>query len=140
MKKYLVVLENYLVKKGHGLAISSITAAEMFYGVFNSEYPEKNGANLANFFIVLTILDFDSGAAVEYGRIRAILRKKGTPIGQMDMLIAAHAKSKDLVLVTSNTDEFERVDGLIIENWSDRSSYAFYRSMEQDRSANGMPR
>jgi tRNA(fMet)-specific endonuclease VapC len=117
MKNNPAVLENFLTRRGQGLAISSITAAEMYYGVFNSEYPEKNGVNLTNFFIGLYILDFDSGAAVEYGRIRAALRKKGAPIGQMDMLIAAHAKSKNLILVTSNTGEFERVDGLQIENW-----------------------
>jgi tRNA(fMet)-specific endonuclease VapC len=78
---------------------------------------EKNGANLSKFFIGLEILDFDSGAAIEYGRIRATLRKKGTPIGQMDMLIAAHAKSKGLTLVTNNVSEFERVDGLKLEDW-----------------------
>ena len=65
----------------------------------------------------VTVLPFDDLAAVEYGNICADLQRKGTPIGQMDMLIAAHARSENLVLVTNNTREFERVIGLQLENW-----------------------
>ena len=118
MKGNTNVLQHYLMKKNLGLAISSITVAELYYGVFNSAYVEKNGTNLANFFIGLNVLDFDSSAAVEYGRICATLRKRGTPIGPMDMLIAAHAKSMDLTLITNNTSEFERIEGLQLEDWS----------------------
>ena len=117
MKGNTEVLKQYLMKKEYGLAISSITVAELYYGVFNSTYVEKNGTNLANFLIGLNVVDFDSGAAVEYGKICATLRKCGTPIGPMDMLIAAHAKSKDLTLITSNTSEFERIEGLQLEDW-----------------------
>ena len=117
MKGNAIILERYLANRNAGIAISSVTAAEMYYGVFNSSQQEKNGINLTNFFVGLSILDFDSGAAIEYGRIRALLRNKGTPIGQMDMLIAAHAKSRDMTLVTNNTCEFERVEGLNIEDW-----------------------
>ena len=67
----------------------------------------------------LTVLDFDAAAAQEYGKIRADLEMKGTPIGPMDMLIAAHAKSQGLILVTNNTREFARVDGLLLENWAE---------------------
>jgi len=117
MKGNADILERYIANKDSGLAISSITVAELYYGVFNSMHQERNSANLTNFLIGLNLLEFDSGAAVEYGRIRALLRKKGTPIGQMDMLIAAQAKSRDMVLVTDNVSEFERVEGLQLENW-----------------------
>jgi len=111
------VLTRFLSERASGIGISSISVAELYYGVFNSEYPDRNSKNLINFLIGLDILDFDSGAAVEFGRIRAYLRKKGTPISQMDMLIAAHAKSADVILVTNNTSEFERIEGLRLEDW-----------------------
>ena len=68
--------------------------------------------------VPLEILEFDSLAAVEYGRIRTNLEKNGTPIGPMDLLIAANAIAENLVLVTNNEREFERVEGLKIENWT----------------------
>jgi len=117
MKGNTDVLKHYLMKKELGLAISSITIAELYYGVFNSKYVEKNGTNLANFLIGLNVVDFDNSAAVEYGGICTTLRKRGTPIGPMDMLIAAHARALDLTLITNNTSEFERIEGLKIENW-----------------------
>ena len=63
------------------------------------------------------MLPFEDNAAAEYGKICAQLKQKGTPIGQMDMLLAAHAKAKGLVVVTNNIREFERIDGLAFENW-----------------------
>jgi len=117
MKGNKNVLKKYLSNKSYGIAISSITAAELYFGVFNSVHIERNGKNLTNFFIGLNILDFDSGSSMEYGRLRADLQKAGTPISQMDMLIAAHAKSEGLTLVTNNTCEFERVKGLQLEDW-----------------------
>ena len=117
MKNNQAVVERYKRGRTSGIAISSITAAELYYGVYNSAQPEKNGANLANFLIGLDVLDFDGAAAMEYGRVRAALRKQGTPIGSMDMLIAAHAKAAGLTLVTNNTREFERVEGLPLEDW-----------------------
>ena len=117
MKGNPEILKHFLTKKDFGIAISTITVAELYYGVFNSEHKEKNSANLINFFIGLNLLDFDSSSAMEYGRIRAALRKKGTPISQMDMLIAAHAKSKNLTLITNNISEFERIEDLQIEDW-----------------------
>ena len=117
MKGNVDVLERYFELRDFGLAISSITVAELYYGVYNSCHVEKNGKNLTNFLIGLNILDVDSGVAMEYGRICADLRKKGTPIGQLDMFIAAHALSKGLILVTNNTKEFERIDGLFFEDW-----------------------
>lgn len=101
----------------YGVAISSITLAELEFGVQASANVEKNTIALYKFLSILEILDFDSNAATEYGKIRADLKKKGTPIGNMDMLIAAHAKSEDLIVVTHNTREFERVEGLQLEDW-----------------------
>ena len=100
-----------------GVAISSITLAELEFGVQASANVEKNTIALYKFLSIVEILDFDSSAATEYGKIRADLKRKGTPIGNMDMLIAAHAKSEDLIVVTHNTREFERVEGLQLEDW-----------------------
>ncbi|MEE3499124.1 MAG: type II toxin-antitoxin system VapC family toxin [Ruminococcus bromii] len=100
-----------------GLAISSITLAELEYGVQASANIEKNAVSLLKFLSIVDIIPFDSGAAVEYGKICADLRKKGTPIGTMDMLIAAHARAENLIVVTHNTREFERVEGLQLEDW-----------------------
>ena len=117
MKNVASVVEHYKAKKHLGISVSTITVAELYYGVYNSAYPEKNGANLANFLIGPETLEFDSICAMEYGRIRAMLRKQGNLIGPLDMLIAAHAQSKGLTLVTDNTREFERIKGLPVENW-----------------------
>ena len=70
---------------------------------------------------VLDVLPFDSDAASEYGVINAALRKQGTPIGTMDTLIAAHGKSASLIVVTHNTREFQRVDGLQLVDWYEES-------------------
>lgn len=100
-----------------GLAISSITLAELEYGVKASAAPEKNSIALMKFLSIVEILPFDTGAAEEYGNICAYLKKKGRPIGTMDMLISAHAKSEGLTIVTHNTREFERVPDLMLEDW-----------------------
>lgn len=100
-----------------GVAISAITLAELMHGVEASTYPEKNTIALNLFLTIIEILPFDDEAAVEYGKICAALRRQGTLIGPMDMLIAAHAKAKGLVIVTNNVREFERIDGLALENW-----------------------
>ena len=100
-----------------GLAISSITLAELEYGVQASVNVEKNTVALLKFLSIVEILPFDGSASVEYGKICADLRRKGTPIGTMDMLISAHAKSENLIVVTHNTREFKRVEGLQLEDW-----------------------
>ena len=99
------------------ICISSITLSELEYGVAKSMHSEKNQKALDAFVYNFSILPFDRDAAHEYGKIRADLEKIGNPIGGMDMLIAAHAKSQKLILVTNNTKEFIRVDGLNIEDW-----------------------
>ena len=100
-----------------GLCISAITLAELEYGIQKSAKTEKNRAALMDFLSILEILPFDSRAAIEYGGLRALLQKAGTPIGAMDMLIAAHAKACGKILVTNNEREFERIPSLKIENW-----------------------
>jgi len=99
------------------VGISSITLAELQYGIGKSSKPIQNQEALEQFILPLEIIDFNFSAATEYGKIRSDLEKKGTPIGSLDMLIAAHAKSVGAVLVTNNTKEFERVTDLKIENW-----------------------
>jgi tRNA(fMet)-specific endonuclease VapC len=100
------------------IGISVITLAELQHGVFKSESPEQNRVALLEFLVPFTVLPYEDTAAREYGDIRVHLEKRGTPIGPMDMLIAAHARSRGLVLVTNNEDEFRRVPRLSIENWT----------------------
>jgi tRNA(fMet)-specific endonuclease VapC len=99
------------------LCISSITYAELMHGVEKSAYPEKNARKVEHFTSRLETLDYSMKAAAHYGDIRSTLEQKGTPIGVNDLHIAGHARSEGLVLVTNNLKEFERVDGLRIENW-----------------------
>lgn len=99
------------------VGISSITAAELQYGVQRNSRPEQNAEALTLFLLPLVITDFDYQAAEVYGRIRARLENDGKPIGPLDTLIAAHAASMDATLVTNNVKEFDRVPKLRIENW-----------------------
>ena len=112
------VLEKLKQNLSNGVCISAITLAELQHGVEKSMNPEKNSMALLQFLSILDILPFDDLAAVEYGKICAYLQKRGTPIGTMDMLIAAHAKTENLIIVTNNVREFERVPNLKIENWA----------------------
>ena len=116
-KKNPNVLENMRTKWEEGIAISTITLAELEYGVQASANPEKNTIALLKFLSIVEVLPFESSAASEYGKICADLRRKGTPIGTMDMLIAAHGRAENLTVVTHNTREFERVEGLLLADW-----------------------
>lgn len=111
------VLKEINYNRKHGLCISAITLAELEHGIAKSDYPKRNTEALAQFLSIINVLPFGDSAAIEYGKICAYLQKCGTPIGTMDMLIAAHAMSEDLILVTNNTREFERIPSLNIENW-----------------------
>lgn len=106
--------------EGHAaeICISSITCAELCYGVANSGRVEENSRVLDGFLHDLEILPFGVDAAGHYGEIRHVLRKRGRPIGANDLLIAAHARSLDAVLVTNDEEEFGRVPDLQVENWS----------------------
>ena len=105
------------------VAISSITLAELEYGVFRSQNPHKNREALIKFCTALAILPFDTNASQFYGSIRSYLEKQGTPIGPFDMLIAAHGLALGLIVVTNNTKEFQRVPGLQLENWHVQSKF-----------------
>ena len=99
------------------VGLSSITVSELQYGVEKSRRVEQNRAALMQFLLPLVIADFDYEAAVVYGRVRAELERLGTPMGPLDTLIAAHALSLDVTLVTNNEREFSRVSDLRVENW-----------------------
>ncbi len=113
------VLDRLKREMEHGLCISSITLAELEYGVRHSAHVAQNEQALLRFLVILSVLPFSAVAASEYGEIRNCLARQGTPIGSLDMLIAAHARAEDLVLVTNNVREFERVPGLKLENWAE---------------------
>lgn len=102
------------------IGISSIVLAELWYRIRLSRKREHNEAALNEFLEYVTVLDWPEQAAPDYGMIRAHLKKKGTPIGANDLLIAAHALALDAVLVTDNAREFERILSLKMENWISR--------------------
>ncbi|CAG5007228.1 Ribonuclease VapC2 [Dyadobacter sp. CECT 9275] len=99
------------------ISVSSIVVAELWYGVAKSEQEQRNRLALENFLRPLIVIDFDNTAAEVYAMIRVRLENKGMIIGANDLLIAAHALSLGLTLVTNNVKEFERVEDLKIENW-----------------------
>jgi tRNA(fMet)-specific endonuclease VapC len=99
------------------VCVSAITVAELQYGVHKSARPQGNRLALAEFLASLEIASFGEAAAARYGEVRADLERRGTPIGPLDMLIAAHALSLDLTVVTNNDREFRRVPGLRTDNW-----------------------
>ncbi len=100
------------------IGISVVTLAELEYGVSKSRDVKRNRHALDQFISPLEVAHFDQDAARVYGMIRALLEQKGQPIGSMDLLIAAHARSLDVRLVTNNEREFRRVPGLKVENWA----------------------
>jgi tRNA(fMet)-specific endonuclease VapC len=121
---YLIKLKSQKVLKhfqSHDvgdIGISSITLAELRYGVAKSQHIEKNRQALDEFILPLEIADFDEAAAGVYGTIRAALEKVGRPIGSMDMLIGAHALALDVALITNNTKEFKRIKNLKVVDWT----------------------
>lgn len=99
------------------MAISSITLSELFHGAEKSDRVAQNLAVVEEFSSLLEVLPYTSRASQHYGAIRAALEKAGRPIGVNDLHIAAHARSEGLILVTNNLAEFERMPGLLKENW-----------------------
>ena len=99
------------------IGISTITLAELQYGVMKSARPRQNREGLKLFIAPLDVASFNIAASETYGDVRASLEKSGRPIGAMDLLIAAHALSLDVKLATNNEREFKRVRGLQVENW-----------------------
>ena len=122
---------SYIMKRSHPLiikrlqsvpvgdvCISVVTKAELLYGVEVSPRRTQDAAALAAFLPYVDALDLTDDAAIHYAQIRADLKKRGMIIGANDLFIAAHARARGLTLVTNNTDEFERVSDLAIENWA----------------------
>ncbi|EPM58238.1 virulence-associated protein [Pseudomonas syringae pv. actinidiae ICMP 19071] len=102
----------------HGqLCISAITLMELVYGAEKSSSPERNLAVVEGFAARLELLPYDSAAAAHTGMIRAELARAGTPIGPYAQMIAGHARSLGLVVITNNQREFQRVEGLRVEDW-----------------------
>ena len=97
--------------------ISCITLAELEYGVKKSKYYELNRKKLFSLLKLINILPFDENAALHFGAVYSDLEKKGCIIGKFDMLIGAHALSCNMNLITNNTDEFNRINGLTIQDW-----------------------
>ena len=113
-KKVIEKIEN---SNPFEIKISSITVAEMEYGVSKSENREKNRCELKRFLSSFEIINFDTVDAEIYGIIRAELERNGNIIGPYDMQLAAQSLRWDYILVTNNTKEFQRINGLKLENW-----------------------
>jgi tRNA(fMet)-specific endonuclease VapC len=111
------VLQRFQQLQPGSVFISSVTTSELYYGAQKSQWVQTNLEALNNFLLPFRIVDYDESASFLYGELRADLEKRGQPIGSLDMMIAAHALSLDVPLVTNNTKEFERVRGLKLENW-----------------------
>jgi len=117
-QKPIKVLKHFKSYSVGDIGISSISLAELRYGVSKSQYVEKNQQALNEFILPLEVADFNETAAEEYGIIRAELEKKGKPVGSMDMLIGAHALSLGATLVTNNVREFREIKNLKVVDWT----------------------
>lgn len=111
------ISEKIMSHIGIDLCISSITYGELEYGIKKNSSPERNRVAITQVLLGIKVLDFDSNAARHFGSIFVDLESKGLRIGDRDMMIAGHARSLGCTLVTNNTREFMRVEGLIIEDW-----------------------
>jgi len=100
------------------MCISTITLAELAHGVEKSSQPENNQKVIEDFISRVEVVEYTRDAAMHYGDIRADLERKGTPIGVNDLHIAGHARSRGFILVSNNTHEFERVEGLRLSDWT----------------------
>jgi len=107
-------LKSYAIDE---VAVSTITLAELQYGVARAARPQPNSALLAQFCAPLAILPFDSSAAQVHAQVRTALENQGTPIGPLDTLIGAHARAIDTTLVTTNEREFQGINNLRVESW-----------------------
>ena len=114
------VVDRFLQLKPGDIGISTVSTSELYYGASKSQRIKENTAALNDFLLPLKVLLYNELAAVHYGDIRADLERRGQLIGPMDMMIAAHAMSLDIPLVSNNTNEFSRIKGLQLENWVDR--------------------
>jgi len=113
-----VVLRRLQLHSTEDVCVSVITKCELMYGVEVSPRQTQDRTRLEVFLRHIPVLDFSDGAALHYALIRAELKQRGRIIGSNDLLLAAHARSLGLTLVTNNTREFARVPGLKLENWA----------------------
>ena len=111
------VLEQFRQHSPQDVAISTITLFELQYGIEKSQYQQRSENALTKFLLPLDLINLDRSAAIEAAAIRAQLERKGIPIGPYDLLIAGLARSRDMTLVTNNTNVFERIVDLHLENW-----------------------
>lgn len=116
-----VVREAFKAHYGQ-ISISTVTLMELVYGAEKSSNPERNLQDVEGLAARLDVLDYNEYAAVHTGQIRAELAKSGKPIGPYDQMIAGHARSQGLILVTNNVREFKRVPGIRVENWVKRNA------------------
>jgi tRNA(fMet)-specific endonuclease VapC len=99
------------------LAMSTVTLGELIYGAEKSTQSDRNLADIEALAARMDVVPFDSQAAIHFGQVRAELAESGKLIGPYDLMIAGHARSRGLILVTNNLREFKRVPGLRVENW-----------------------
>lgn len=117
-KRSAQLIQRLKMHKPGGIGVSIITVCELEFGVEKSLRREQNRISFYKFLVPFEILDFGKEAAYHCGTIRAHLQNSGKIVGAMDLLIAAHAVSQNLTLVTNNLKEFKRVPGLKLEDWS----------------------
>lgn len=111
------ILKRFKKYRNQNVYISVITWAELQYGVERSSSKKFNQKIINDFISHLFVVPWDKESAVQYGKLRNALNEKGTPVGNMDLMIASHALSQDITLVTNNVKEFKRVPNLKYENW-----------------------
>ncbi len=111
------VLDRLAASRPDDLGLAAVSLAELYFGAVRSRRPEKNRSHVYAFVAPLEILPFDRGAAAAYAPIRLALEATGRRIGELDLAIAAIARSRGLAVVTHNTREFGRVEGLALEDW-----------------------
>ena len=112
------VLSRFREHSPRDVAISIISVFELEYGVQKSEFQQRSQDALIKFIKPLNIINLDHSSVTDSAIIRAQLENRGTPIGSYDLLIAGIARSRGMILVTNNVKEFERVEGLLLENWA----------------------
>lgn len=118
-KRPAEVLERFRQHSPKDVAISTITLFELQYGIEKSQYRQRSEDALTKFMLPLDLIDLDHLSAIEAANIRAQLERSGVSIGPYDLLIAGLAWSMDMTLVTNNTREFIRIEGLRLENWAE---------------------
>ena len=118
IKKHPIALKKLRDKSIGQVGISSITLGELAFGAEKSNRPKDAHGALNEFLLALEFTAFDEGAAMRYGDVRASLERCGRPIGPLDTLIGSHAHALDVILVTHNSREFSRIEGLRLEDWT----------------------